>query len=88
MPRNGGNHHSEWVATMARNRWQLCPGICIRTSRSLTFTKDLGDISATMEHGPFKMCSIFRIADGMISEQWLVLDNVTEQKILGVYGER
>ena len=58
--------------------------VVARMTRSLTFTGDWGNIPATNQSGSFEMCSIFRIADGQIAEQWLVLDSVTERKLLGL----
>jgi predicted ester cyclase len=58
--------------------------VVARMTRSLTFTGDWGSIPATNKSGSFEMCSIFRIADGQIAEQWLVLDSVTERKLLGI----
>ena len=58
--------------------------VVARMTRSLTFTGDWGNIPATNESGSFEMCSIYRIADGKIAEQWLVLDSVTERKLLGI----
>jgi predicted ester cyclase len=50
----------------------------------LTFTGNWGGIPATNQSGSFEMCSVYRIADGQIAEQWLVLDSVTERKLLGI----
>ena len=61
--------------------------VVARITRSLTFTGDWGNIPATNQNGSFQMCSVFRIADGQIAEQWLVLDGVTERKLLGIYGK-
>jgi predicted ester cyclase len=61
--------------------------VVARMTRSLTFTGDWGSIPATNKSGSFEMCSIFRIAGGQISEQWLVLDSATERKLLGIYGK-
>ena len=61
--------------------------VVARMRRSLTFTGDWGNISATNKSGAFEMCSIYRVADGKIAEQWLVVDSVTERKLLGIYGK-
>jgi len=61
--------------------------VVARMRRSLTFTGSWGNIPSTNKSGSFEMCSIFRIADGKIVEQWLVLDSVTEFKLLGIYGK-
>jgi predicted ester cyclase len=59
--------------------------VVARITRSLTFTGNWGSIPATNKSGSFEMCSIFRIADGQIAEQWLVFDSVTERKLFGIY---
>ena len=58
--------------------------VVARITRSLTFTGDWGRIPATNQSGSVEMCSVYRIADGQIAEQWLVLDSVTERKLLGL----
>ena len=61
--------------------------VAVRITRSGTFKGKWGDIEPTGEHYAISAFYMLRIEDGMIAENWYLLDTVAIQKALGTYGK-